>query len=178
MPQSERRHLAYNDGMPPSKKNRNWLWYFLLLAALTIAATSILATYNLRQQLRPDQVDTAIALWKAKGPKDYVLVYNAKKSEQAGDMNDHYVVKVKDGQAYEVLVNGLPLPEERHAYYGMHRLLVDIERFMELDAEPGRPKTYRRGLFDGKTGALAHYVRRVMGSRQRLEITVESLEPK
>ncbi len=165
--------------METSAKNRNWLWYFLVLAVLTIIATATLATYNIRQQLKSEQLDAAIAIWRAKGPADYVLVYNAKKTEQSGEMNDHYVVKVKGGKAYEVLVNGLPLPEERQlAYYGMHRLLQDIERFMELDAEKDRPKTYTRGVFNGKNGALAWYVRRVMGSRQRLEITVESLEPK
>ena len=163
----------------PPKKNRKWIWYFAVLAVLTIIATATLAIYNIRQQLKPEQVNVAIALWNAKGPKDYVLVYTAKKTDLSGDTDDHYVVKVKDGQAYEVLLNGLPLVEERQlAYFGMNRLLQYIERFMEIDAEPGSPKTYRRGDFDGKTGALLRYVRRVMGTRQRLEITVESLEAK
>ena len=176
---SRRCFPGYNTAMETSKKNRNWLWYFLVLAVLTIIATTTLAIYNLRQQLKPEQLDAAIDLWRAKGPAEYVLVYLAKKTEQSGDMEDHYVVKVKGGKAFEVLVNGLPLAEERQlAYYGMHRLLQDIERFMELDAEPGRPKTFTRGDFNGKNGALLRYVRRVMGSRQRLEITVESLELK
>jgi hypothetical protein len=156
-------------------KTHSWIWYFSVLAILTIIATATLAIYNLRQQLKPEQLDAAIALWAAKGPKDYVLVYTAKKTEISGEMDDHYVVKVHGGQATEVLVNGAPLEDRQLAYYGMHRLLQNLERFMEIDAEPGRPKTYVRGDFDAKTGAVLRYVRRVMGSRQRVEIVVESL---
>lgn len=170
---------AYNSDMetPPQKK-RTWIWYFAVLAVLTIVATATLAIYNIRQQLKPEQLDAAIALWKEKGPKDYVLVYTAKKTELSGEMDDHYVVKVKDGQAYEVLINGLPAEERQLAYYGMTRLLQYLERFMEIDAEPGRPKAFLRGDFNARTGALVRYVRRVMGTKQRLEINVESLEAK
>lgn len=169
----------YNGCMDTPIKNRSWIWYFVVLAILTIIATSTLAIYNIRQQLKPETLDTAIALWNAKGPKDYVLVYTTKKTDLSGDSDDHYVVKVKDGRPYEVLINGLPPAEERQlAYYGMNRLLQYIEQFMEIDAQPGKPKTYLRGDFDGKTGALLRYVRRVMGTRQRLEITVESLDAK
>lgn len=161
---------------PP--KNRNWLWFYLLVAALTIAATTTLAVYNIRQQLKPETVREAIALWKDKGPKDYLLKYKAQKTQESGDMTDHYVVSVRGGQAREVHVNGVPLEDRQLAYYGMHRLLQDIERFMEIDSEPGKPKVFTRGIFDGKTGALAWYVRSVMKSRQRVEITVESLQLK
>jgi len=162
--------------MTPSPKNRRWLWYFLTLAVLSTVATTTLVVYNLRQQLDPRHVRDAIGLWQQSGPTAYVLVYTAKKNEQTGEMNDHYVVKVKGGEAYEVLVNGLPLEARQLPNYGMPQLLQYINRFMEIDAEPGRPKTYTRGVFDGRTGALAWYVRRVMGSRQRVEITVESMK--
>lgn len=164
--------------MDTPRKNLNWLWYFLTLAAMTVLAVAILVVYNLNQQLKKEHIDAAIALWKTNGHKNYVLVYTAKKTEKSNEMTDHYVVKVKDGQTYEVLVNGLPLDSRQHGDYGMGQLLRAIERFKEIDSEPGRPKTYTRGVFDGRTGALAWYVRRVMGTRQRLEITVESLESK
>src|SRR6476660_6753191 len=162
----------------PPKKNRKWIWYFAVLTVLTIIATATLAIYNIYQQLKPEKLDAAIALWKEKGPKDYVLIYTAKTKDHSADRDDHYVVKVKDGRAYEVLINGLAAEERQLAYYGMPRLLQYLERFMEIDAEPGRPKTFLRGDFNAKTGALVRYVRRVMGTRQRLEINVESLEAK
>lgn len=154
--------------------NRGWLWYFATLGLLASAATITLVVFNLRQQLRREEVDAAIALWKEKGPKDYILTYTAKKTEQSGEMIDRYVVKVAGGETQEVLVNGLPLEARQLPYYGMHRLLEAVDRFMTIDAEPGRPKTYTRGFFDGRTGALSWYVRRVMKSKQRVEITVES----
>ena len=162
-------------GQPGVKKYRGWIWYFAILAVLTVIATATLAVYNLKQQLKPEKVEAAIAGLAANGPSDYVLVYTAKKTEKSGEMNDHYVVKVRRGKAYEVLVNGVPLEERQLAYYGMHRLLIEIERFMEIDAEPGRPKTFLRGDFDAKTGALIRFIRRVMGSSQRLEINVQSV---
>jgi hypothetical protein len=156
--------------------NRNWLWFFLTLAALTILATATLAIFNIRQQLQRETVTKAIELWRANGPKDYLLIYTGKKTQDSGDIVDHYVVEVRGGEAREVFVNGTKLDGRQLPFYGMHRLLHDIDHFMETDAEPGKPKTYTRGIFDGRTGALGWYVRRVMGSRQRLEITVELLE--
>ncbi|MEI7685391.1 MAG: hypothetical protein WCL32_10210 [Planctomycetota bacterium] len=155
---------------PP--KNRGWLWYFLALAVLSAMGTTILVVYNLRQQMKAEHIHDAVALWKTRGPASYVLVYN----EKAADLNDHHVVKVKDGSAYEVLVNGLPLPSSQLPNYGMHRLLAKIQASADLDAQPGNPKTYTRGLFDGRNGALGWYVRRVMGTRERIEIIVESLK--
>jgi hypothetical protein len=163
--------------MDTPRKSRKWIWYFAVLGVLTVIATSTLAVYNIKQQLKPEQLAAAIDLWDAQGPKNYVLEYTARKTVESVDMSDAYIVKVKDGVAYEVLDNGQPLEPRQLAYYGMHRLLQDVERFMEMDMKPGAPSTYRRGDFDGKTGALVRYVRRVMGTRQRLEINVHSLRP-
>ena len=160
---------------PQKKKNLGWLWYFAGLAVLTILATAILATFNLRQQLKREQLDAARKLWEQHGPADYVLSYT---KNAAGVSTDHFMVKVRAGRAREVLLNGLPLEEERLAYYGMHRLFDDVERFLDIDDDKAAPRTYTRATFDPRNGALWWYVRRVMGTRQRLEITVVSLETK
>ena len=169
-----RRSRGYNTRMTPPKKRR-WLWFFIPTVVLALAATATLAIYNLKQQLKLEQLETAMKQWREVGPPNYLLVYTAKKVSNTGEMIDHYVVKVKRGKAVEVLVNGLPLEERQLEYYNMARLHDQVDRFLEIDAKPGSPKTYTRATFHPINGALLWYVRRVMGTRQRVEIIVESL---
>ena len=159
--------------MPPPQKNRRWIWYFAILVVLTVAATGTLIVYNLAQQLKPEQLAAARQLWKEKGPKNYALVFTKKIDE--GDSPDKVSVKVKDGKVVEGFLNGLPIPDKMH-YYSMDKLFEDIDRFMSLDQEKGKPRVYVRAEFDPNTGAVLWYVRRVMGTQTRLEIKVEKLE--
>ena len=130
--------------------------------------------FNLRQQLKPEQLEAARKLWETNGPKDYVLKYSIHVYQD--QRTDHYLVRVKQGKAYEAIVNDLPQSADRMGYYGMEALFNYIERFLEIDAEPNAPRTFARARFDEKTGALRDYVRRVMGKSDRVEITVEGLE--
>lgn len=161
--------------MSTPRRNAGWALYFGIVFALAIVATGTLIAFNVKQQLTTEQFEAAHKKWQEKGPKNYVMVYRTLKNDEQNP--DHFVVKVRNGKTYEVLANGLPLPEDRFAYYGMNRLYDDIERFMEQDGEKDRPKVFTRGLFD-QQGAIRWYVRRVMGSRERVEINVEPLDVK
>ena len=55
----------------------------------------------------------------------------------------------------------------------MTALMDDIETFLEEDTEPGRPRTYSVATFDPVDGHLVRYVRRVMGTSERIEINVQ-----
>jgi len=161
--------------MTTREKNAGWAIYFGIVFLLAIAATGTLIAFNLRLQLTPEQFEIAKKTWQEKGPANYVMVYKTSKNNE--ETTDHYVVKVRNRKTIEVLANGLPLPEERFSYYGMDRLYDDIERFVDQDAEKGRPKVFTRGFFDTQ-GAIRWYVRRVMGTKERIEITVEPLDSK
>ena len=87
------------------------------------------------------------------------------------------MVQVRGGTVISVLMNGRALDKDQYVYRSMDALFDDIERFLKMDAEKGKPRTYMRALFDPADGHLLHYIRRVMGSRERVEITVQSLEP-
>jgi hypothetical protein len=87
-------------------------------------------------------------------------------------------VKVRGSKVVEVLDNNQPLDEGRLVYHSMPRLMDDIERFLDLDSGKDKPRTFVRAFFNAKTGALQRYVRRVMGTQQRLEIVVDSFEAK
>jgi hypothetical protein len=164
---------AYNKDMtPPPKKNHRWIWFFVVVLVLAIAASVVLVAFNLQQQLRPEQLAAARALWKEKGPRDYTLSYYM----QVNDRNeDRYDVQVRSGRVVESFYNGKPEPPERFPYRGMEGLFDIVERNMEKDSAPNRPKVFVRAIFDDrKTGGLRWYVRSVMGERHREEITIST----
>jgi hypothetical protein len=168
-----------------TKKNHRWIWFFVVVAGLSLAAVVSLIVYNLGQQLKPEQLEAAIRLWKEKGWRSYQLTYTIKRGIPAS--TDTYVVRVRGGRVVSSTVNDRPEEKRLFGARGMDALFDDIERFRELDAKPGRPRTYTRAIFDNDTGALRWYVRSVMGvadsvfgaaiTKERTEIKIESLEP-
>ncbi len=152
-------------------KTHRWIWFFVVLFVLAIAATTVLIVFNLKQQLKPEQLRAARKLWNENGPKDYTLVYTTRVNDESRE--DQYWVKVRGGRAVESTFNGQQEPPERLPYRSMDALFDIAERFMKIDSEKEAPKTFVRAIFDDqKTGGLRWYVRRVMGTRQREEITV------
>src|SRR5262249_4483768 len=61
--------------MDSPRPNRGWIWFFVILIVLTVTSITIMIVYNLRQQLKPEQLAQARALWEQKGPADYDLDY-------------------------------------------------------------------------------------------------------
>ena len=157
--------------MPP-QRNRRWIWFFVVLVALTILATTVMIVYNLQQQLKPEQLAAAHQLWKEKGPADYTLAFT-KKIDERPDV-EQFLIKVKGGRVVEGFMNGRPFDKMHH--YSMDKLFDQVIRFQELSEEKGQPRVFCRAIFAPDTGAILWYVRRVMGSRDRVEITVEKLE--
>jgi hypothetical protein len=163
---------------PPAsspRRNRGWIWYFVILTLLAIGATSILVVYNLSQQLTREQFEKARKLWEEKGPKNYELRYTTRYGED--ERLDHYVVVVRGGEVQSVTVNNtIRLKQEQFHEYGMTALFNNIEDFLDRDSKPGQPKVFKVARFSSTDGHLMHYVRRVMGGRERLEITVEEFK--
>src|SRR5437016_2156392 len=100
----------------PPKKNLGWLWYFIIVAVLTVAATGGLIWYNLRQQLTPEKLEAARQLWQAKGPRDYDLDYTVR-----GKMDTDFRVKVRGRKVVFAEPDNHSL-EEKQRYYGMPKL--------------------------------------------------------
>ncbi|MBV9125182.1 MAG: hypothetical protein JO112_17640 [Planctomycetes bacterium] len=161
-------------------RSRGWIWFFVILAGLAVTALTILVTFTLRQQLRPEQLAQARALWRQKGPADYDLSYTVEKQESDPEK---FVVQVRHGRVMSVVEaapgagdfvteNGRPLEPRQFSYYSVPALFDFVDQFLKMDAEPGSPRTFTRAYFDPEDGHLVHYIRRVMGSRQRVEIDV------
>lgn len=159
--------------MAERPRNRGWIWYFVLLAVLTTAATASLIVYNLRQQLQPEQLVEARKLWKEKGPSDYRLDYTVQKGTDAG--KDRYSVLVRGGKVVAASVNGQEEPAERFRYYGIPALFDFMEDFLEIDTKKGK-KNYSRALFATDDGHPLWYVRRVMGTSERVEIHMDDFQ--
>jgi hypothetical protein len=170
-----------------TETNYAWLWFFGFIVVASVGVAWFMIEFNRRLQLRPEQLAEAQALWKERGPSDYRMTYTKRIGDR--DHMDTFVVTVRNRRAVEVLMNGEPLRNEetnepfppgddRLQYHTMDRLMRDIERFLELDAKAGK-KNYNVALFNDETGALQRYVRRVMGTRERVEedVKVDPLAP-
>jgi hypothetical protein len=165
------------------KPNRRWIWYFVVVAGLTVLATTILVVYNLGQQLTHEQLDTARKLWDQKRPPDYVLTYT-----KSGSVTGTFVVTVREAKIESVLMRQnvvkdnqvkvveQPLQREQYGSYDMDGLFHDIERFLDIDAKKGSPRTYMVATFDPQNGQLRRFVRRVMGTSNRLLIEVQPIQ--
>jgi hypothetical protein len=169
----------------PLQQSYRWIWYFVILAILTVAACTTLVWYNLRQQLKKEDLDAARNRWKQNRPLDYDLTYTKR-----GSATGAFFVEVRDGKVIRVTLDGRqitqndkPLDPSRFYRYDMAALMDDIQTFLEKDAELGRPRTYTVATFDRTDGHLVRYVRRVMGTSERIEINAhlkrldESLPP-
>jgi hypothetical protein len=157
------------------QSNRNWIWFFVVVGALAVLAMVSMIVYNLGRQLKPEQLAAARRSWHERGWRSYQLTYTVRRGIE--QETDTYVVRVRDGKVISSTVNGRAEPPERFAYRDMDAKFDEIARFQEIDAKPGQPRTFCVGNFDPDNGALRQYVRRVMGSKERVEIVVDSLEP-
>jgi hypothetical protein len=161
--------------MPPPRRSRRWLWFFLTVLVLAVAATVTLITYNLKQQLKAEDLDAAWALWKTQRPAAYEMIYTVQRGEDQRE--DRIEVRVRGDRTESLKLNGQEQEPRLRSYYGMDELFGQISELLRKDAEPGKPRVYCRAVFDPADGHLWWYVRRVMGSRERLEIKVVELRP-
>src|SRR5437660_4110363 len=66
---------AANGSALKPRRSRGWIWFFVVLGALTVTAIVVQVWFNVQQQLTPEMLAEARAKWKKKGPKDYDLEY-------------------------------------------------------------------------------------------------------
>lgn len=166
----------------PRKRSKAWIWFFTFLVIASVSVAGFMIWFNMRMQLTPEQLEAAMQQWKEHGPRDYRLKVTKQVNENEPE---HYEITVRDRRVIEVRLNGqrlrnesnepYPAGHERLQWYTMHHLLREIEVFLDRDAKE-RKKNYNVAIFDDQTGALRKYIRRVMGTRQRVEETVQ-LEP-
>jgi hypothetical protein len=163
---------------PPTRKNWGWLGYFLFLIVASVGVTIFMIMFNLRIQLKPEELEAAHKLWKENGPKSYDMVY--KKKLGVINAEDVFAVKVRNGKVESVRMNDAPLKRNKdqdpdqdpRIYFSMDAIFHDIERFMDLDQRNKDAKVYVVANFDPKTGAVIKYTRYDMRSKDRVEMNI------
>jgi hypothetical protein len=154
----------------PQDRSRSWIWFFVIVAVLTVVAIIILGVFKFSfqpEQLTPERLAAARKLWREQGPRSYILRYT-----EQGNVNGEYTVRVENGEVVSAEPDIRPI-EKKREYYGMPAFFRYVEGFLKMDAKPGSPRTDTRATFDLEDGHLVHYYRRVVGTRENLEITVE-----
>lgn len=153
--------------MPGPPANRGWMWFFAILAVLAVVFITVLVRFNLAQQLTPEKLQEARALWERNGPPNYDIAYT-----EQGRVSAKYEVRVRNGRVVYAEPDERPLAQKR-IYYGMQALFGFVAQFLKEDSQPGRPRPFTIATFDSRDGHLIHYVRALRGTSERLEIKVE-----
>jgi Family of unknown function (DUF6174) len=184
---------------PRISVKRSAFWFFFLLAIAGAFAVIVPVLFNLRQQLRPEQLDAARERWKQYGPRDYDLLYQAKQDRDPRP--DEYQVIVRDGKVSAVFVNRevwlarelatslggaigpaiLALatevvPQRELSGYTVEGLFQRIEQNLEKNAESGG-NNFATASFDAKDGHPIRYIYRVKHTPERLEWNVRLIRP-
>jgi hypothetical protein len=159
-----------------SQSRRGWIWFFLFLAVMGGAAIAIPIIYNQSQQLTVEQLSAARRLWADNAPPNYDLEYQIRsQSDSPNEQNadERFRVEVRNGHIKSVKKDGVPLPAQEWKAHSIVAIFDLIASNLDTDnASTGR-RNYAHAQFDKEDGHPTVYVRRIMGSRQRLQIIVQ-----
>jgi hypothetical protein len=151
------------------KRNRNWLWFFGVLLVLGAAAVAVEVWYNLRQQLKPEQLAAARQLWREKAPASYQVEYTLKRQDGS---ERRWTVAVREGQLIAVTGSGgQSLKEGEYLFDTMDAMFDHVAKQLDADGQPGAPRVFATAVFDKKDGHFLRYVRSTRRPRERVEIT-------
>jgi hypothetical protein len=169
---------------PTTHHSRKWIWFFVALAILGVAAVSINWVWNAGEPLTPERLRTARELWQKNRPADYDLKIDVTKQYQSADgtggtIVDKIELHVRGGKITEFLVRGKePEPllnrddsrneqaeRARRESYDMAGLFDSIEEFMDKDRRDGRT-SFIRARFDKTDGHVVRFSRQVDGKQQ------------
>ncbi len=144
------------------------VWFFIVLGLLGVTAVAIPLWFNLSQQLRPDDLARARALWEQKHPSDYDVAYTLTGLNPA-----QFEVQVRGGRVRSVTDDHGPLKAGSYPFDDMDSLFRFIELYLAEDGQPDRPRTFVVAGFSPEDGHVLHYVRSVLRTRERIEVDVK-----
>src|SRR5262249_18310759 len=102
-----------------------------------------------------------------KGPHDYDLTW-----EQKGNVQGSFRIKVRNGKAVSVMLNGSPLEERLYPNYTMTALFEFIEEFLRQDDEQKR-RPFTTATFEPADGHITRFIRKVIGTSELQDISLE-----
>src|SRR5438874_1509018 len=119
---------------------KRWIWFFLFLAVVPAALLAVEIWFNLHQQLTPERLAEARALWDQAGPRDYVLDYAVRRDYEPDPVQrapEKSTVRVKDGRVE--VVSGADGEAELGS---MDDLFARVGRDLRADREAGAPRAF------------------------------------
>ncbi len=167
-------------GVAPRRRG-NWIAFFVVLTLLGLGAAIGPVLFNLRQQLRLDQVEAAHERWRENAPRSYDLEYTIKYDR--GPMPERYLVLVREGRMVFAARDGEVLYLEPGvgaatgalggaftdgAGLGIEAMFARAETVLREEEEASR-RNYVTGIFDVADGHPKRFVYRVRGTDQREE---------
>lgn len=168
------------------RPNRGWLWFFVVLIVLTVAATAILWVYNSQQQLTAEELAAARKLWDEKRPASYVMTYTKNGSSQGNSFFATFVVSVSKGQVRSVVMRQKveensrmkevesKLPRRQYSQYDMGGVFSDLHGFLKVKAQAtSQGRVYLTAQFDPADGHVLGYIYSNPAIPQRVQVTVE-----
>ena len=164
-----------------TRRNRYWIWFFVLVGLLTVGAIAILLLYNLNQQLKPEPVAAARQRWDKNGLANYDLFYKINRQDLNGSVEEDFVIQVRHGRVVfgtfrtSPQYKEVPLKTRLYSLHNVPAFFDYLDDYLKQDAKPGAVRPCMLALFDPNDGHLLHFVRRV--SSNRLEITVKEVKP-
>ena len=166
---------------PRKARSRAWVWFFAILAGLCTVGITAEVWFNLNQQLSPERLEAARRTWRENGPRDYVLEYAVKREynpDPAGRTPEKYTVEVRDGQVVSVRGDGGKKVQAGEFEFGsMEDLFAAVGRRLAEDRAAEGRRPFVKATFQKATGGIVHYVRSVMRTRERLEVSVQVQPP-
>lgn len=157
-------------------------WFFLILACLATAGIIWNVVANLGMQLQPEELEQARKRWQELGPASYDLDLTEKLD---GDREgDRFVISVRDGQVTKLVSNGRvvhldTLSKEERDAYTVPGLFRRIEQDYNAEESSGERRYVISARFAAEYSYPALYVRKIRGSRSRLEwkVNLKVVEP-
>jgi hypothetical protein len=150
------------------ERNGRWIWFFVLLGLLGVAAVTIPIVYNLSLQLTPAQVAEARERWRSHGPADYDLEWREKLTRAAATEETVYRIEVRRGKVTNVVRVGRPSTAIDGGEFDVDHLFDRIEAEQRRSMEDGR-RDFATAAFDSTDGHPIRYVRRDKSRGERVE---------
>jgi hypothetical protein len=161
------------------RKSRAWVGYLALLVLLSAVAAAVPIVYNLRQQLRPEQLQEARQRWREHGPDDYDLTFAIRFDRER--LPERHFVIVRGGKVVLASCEGeiVTLSPALRAAAGLpagglgkekgQAVPAIFDHIEDLLREPGAEHNFLVATFDAKDGHPRRIVRRVHRSSTREE---------
>ena len=113
-------------------RNKNWIWFFFIMVALSIAAVGVNYWVNMSQQLKPEQLKAAQLLWKDKGPASYDWRIRKEINPAAGGdpEREEIIANVRAGQVIKATLNGKELEQRLLPKYDVSAWFDYFNEFM------------------------------------------------